>query len=84
MKHDKSPTSGDVHLYADPKTAYTRLPMLYADCEGLQGGEIEPAANKLRRGKKVTKVKAKTPSKASPVRSSMQSQTARQEIGNGP
>lgn len=48
MKHDKSPTSGDVHLYADPETAYTRLPMLYADCEGLQGGETEPAANKLR------------------------------------
>lgn len=48
MKHDKSPTSGDVHLYADPETAYTRLPMLYADCEGLSGGEMEPAANKLR------------------------------------
>ena len=49
MKHDKSPTSGDVHLYADPETAYTRLPMLFADCEGLQGGETEPAANKLRK-----------------------------------
>lgn len=48
MKHDKSPTSGDVHLYADPETAFTRLPMLFADCEGLQGGEMEPAANKLR------------------------------------
>ena len=52
MKHDKSPTSGDVHLYADPETAYTRLPMLYADCEGLQGGEMEPAANKLRQKSK--------------------------------
>ncbi|KAL8762431.1 MAG: hypothetical protein Q9184_001559 [Pyrenodesmia sp. 2 TL-2023] len=52
MKHDKSPTSGDVHLYADPETAYTRLPMLYADCEGLQGGETEPAANKLRQKNK--------------------------------
>ena len=52
IKHDKSPTSGDVHLYADPKTAYTRLPMLYADCEGLQGGEMEPAANKLRQKNK--------------------------------
>ena len=48
MKHDKSPTSGDVHLYADPETAYTRLPMLFADCEGLQGGEMEPAAHRLR------------------------------------
>ena len=52
MKHDKSPTSGDVHLYADPETAYTRLPMLYADCEGLSGGEMEPAANKLRQKSK--------------------------------
>ena len=52
MKHDKSPTSGDVHLYADPETAYTKLPMLYADCEGLQGGETEPAANKLRQNPK--------------------------------
>lgn len=52
MKHDKSPTSGDVHLYADPETAYTRLPMLYADCEGLQGGETEPAPNKLRQKNK--------------------------------
>ena len=47
-KHDKSPTSGDVHLYADPETAYTRVPMLYADCEGLEGGEAAPAANTLR------------------------------------
>jgi hypothetical protein len=47
-KHDKSPTSGDVHLFADPETAYTRLPMLYADCEGLEGGETAPIANKLR------------------------------------
>ena len=52
IKHDKSPTSGDVHLYADPETAYTRLPMLYADCEGLSGGELEPAANKLRQKSK--------------------------------
>ena len=52
MKHDKSPTSGDVHLYADPETAYTRLPMLYADCEGLEGGEMEPTANKLRQKSK--------------------------------
>ena len=52
IKHDKSPTSGDVHLYADPETAYTRLPMLYADCEGLSGGEMEPAANKLRQKSK--------------------------------
>ena len=53
MKHDKSPSSGDVHLHADPETAYTRLPMLFADCEGLQGGGTEPAANKLRQKSKI-------------------------------
>lgn len=36
------PTSGDVHLYSDPQTATSDSPILYADCEGLQGGEREP------------------------------------------
>lgn len=48
IEHSNSPTSGDVHLYADPDTAFITLPMLYADCEGLEGGEEEPTANKLR------------------------------------
>lgn len=30
------------------------LPMLYADCEGLQGGEMEPAAKKLLQKNKNT------------------------------
>lgn len=36
------PTSGDVHLYLDPHTANSEAPILYADCEGLEGGEREP------------------------------------------
>ena len=48
VKSDKSPTSGDVHLYVDPDTAYGPLPLLYADCEGLEGGEVPPMANQLR------------------------------------
>lgn len=36
------PTSGDVHLYLDPRTANSEAPILYADCEGLEGGEREP------------------------------------------
>ena len=36
------PTSGDVHLYPDPQTADSYNPILYADCEGLEGGEREP------------------------------------------
>lgn len=36
------PTSGDVHLYLDPHTADSDTPIMYADCEGLEGGEREP------------------------------------------
>lgn len=36
------PTSGDVHLYTDPNTYLSDSPILYADCEGLAGGEREP------------------------------------------
>lgn len=49
QKDDKSPTSGDVHLYADPDTAYCPQPLLYADCEGLNGGEKAPQATMFRR-----------------------------------
>jgi energy-coupling factor transporter ATP-binding protein EcfA2 len=37
-----TPTSEDVHLYLDPRTAECDAPLLYADCEGLEGGEREP------------------------------------------
>src|ERR1700712_1172075 len=42
------PTSEDVHLYSDPPTAYSQTPLLYADCEGLEGGEREPLGLSLR------------------------------------
>ena len=42
VRNDNVPTSGDVHLYADPGTYLGPLPMLYADCEGLEGGENVP------------------------------------------
>jgi hypothetical protein len=38
------PTSSDIHLYSDPRTTQTTIPILYADCEGLDGGEREPQA----------------------------------------
>lgn len=38
-KNDQTPTSADVHLYADPATFFQVEPMLYADCEGLDAGE---------------------------------------------
>jgi hypothetical protein len=58
------PTSADVHLYADPQTLETGRPILYADCEGFEGGEQDPSALKqftggpsqamVRRGKTQT------------------------------
>jgi energy-coupling factor transporter ATP-binding protein EcfA2 len=46
-RNDHSPTSGDVHLYADPSTSQGQFPMLYADCEGLEGGEALPVSAQL-------------------------------------
>ncbi|KAF4554319.1 Hypothetical protein D9617_4g000720 [Elsinoe fawcettii] len=40
--HDSVPTSGDVNLYADPRTHSSSLPILLADCEGFEGGERLP------------------------------------------
>jgi energy-coupling factor transporter ATP-binding protein EcfA2 len=45
-RNDNTPTSGDVHLYADPATYLESLPLLYADCEGLDGGEAIPISNR--------------------------------------
>lgn len=38
------PTSADVHLYPDPITSQCDRPILYADCEGFDGGERDPIA----------------------------------------
>ncbi|KAK0366375.1 hypothetical protein LTR94_003465 [Friedmanniomyces endolithicus] len=46
---DTLPTSGDVHLYADPATHAEQLPMLFADCEGFEGGERTPLGARSRR-----------------------------------
>lgn len=40
--HAHTPTSADVHLYADPELHHDRTPLLYADCEGFDGGEKPP------------------------------------------
>ena len=54
IKNQEVPTSGDVHLYADPKTFEQVNPILYADCEGLDGGEREPISAKFRDKNKVS------------------------------
>ncbi|KAF2211774.1 hypothetical protein CERZMDRAFT_42792 [Cercospora zeae-maydis SCOH1-5] len=47
--NDALPTSGDVHLYADPTSHTEQLPILYADCEGFEGGERIPLGARGRR-----------------------------------
>ncbi|KAK4504134.1 hypothetical protein PRZ48_005049 [Zasmidium cellare] len=47
--NDTLPTSGDVHLYADPATHAEQLPILYADCEGFEGGERVPLGARARK-----------------------------------
>jgi len=49
------PTSGDVHLYSDPQTSKSNNPILYADCEGLEGGEREPLGARLKKKDKSSK-----------------------------
>jgi hypothetical protein len=48
IRNENVPTSGDVHLYADPATYLSPCPLLYADCEGLEGGENNPVAMRHR------------------------------------
>ena len=50
------PTSGDVHLYSDPETFKSDSPILYADCEGLKGGEREPLGARRKRKDKPSKI----------------------------
>ena len=43
------PTSEDVHLYLDPDSSESQAPLLFADCEGLDGGERDPVGARLKR-----------------------------------
>ncbi|OTA56311.1 FabD/lysophospholipase-like protein [Hypoxylon sp. EC38] len=42
--NDYIPTTADVHLYTEPSTLFTDIPLLFIDCEGLNGGEAMPKA----------------------------------------
>lgn len=46
------PTSEDVHLYLDPRTSDCHEPILFADCEGLGGGEREPVGALFKKKRK--------------------------------
>ena len=48
------PTSGDVHLYSDPQTSKSDNPILFADCEGLEGGERVPLGARFKRKDKAS------------------------------
>jgi len=66
--NDRVPTTGDVHLYADPLSYYTKGPILYADCEGLDGGEAVPRGLR-HRAKDKNDYQAETPPSANMQRS---------------
>lgn len=59
------PTSADVHLYLDPDTALSERPVLYADCEGFEGGDIDPVAVNV--GNKLVKYGAEKLSQPGPA-----------------
>ena len=50
------PTSGDVHLYSDPQTSKSNSPILFADCEGLEGGERVPLGARFKRKDKASNI----------------------------
>ncbi|KAF8457056.1 hypothetical protein BDZ91DRAFT_509801 [Kalaharituber pfeilii] len=43
-EHAHLPTSSDVHVFIDPKSRGSERPIIYADCEGLHGGNQAPQA----------------------------------------
>jgi hypothetical protein len=57
-----TPMSGDVHLFPDPKSLPTIRPLLYCDCEGLDGGN-NPAVGSL--SKKLNDLRAMLPEQVS-------------------
>lgn len=68
------PTSADVHLYLSPETKLTKRPILYADCEGFEGGERNPiAANALAAEQNGTNQAPKDPKRPQAMRKLSQS-----------
>jgi hypothetical protein len=53
---EHTPTSADIHMYADPASFDTRTPLLYADCEGFDGDENPPVGVFERRTSHLTQV----------------------------
>jgi len=47
-----SPTSGDVHLFPDPRSLSTNRPLFFADCEGFGGGNGAPLAVRAKESNK--------------------------------
>ncbi|OAP65340.1 hypothetical protein AYL99_01312 [Fonsecaea erecta] len=48
------PTSSDVHLYQDPASADSQTPILFADSEGLCGGNNKPRSQVLQEEEDIT------------------------------
>ncbi|RPA95785.1 FabD/lysophospholipase-like protein [Choiromyces venosus 120613-1] len=51
-----SPTSGDVHLFPDPKSLNSARPIFFADCEGFGGGNRAPLCARTKESYKKFKL----------------------------
>jgi len=51
-----SPTSGDVHIFPDPKSLNTHRPLFFADSEGFGGGNRAPLAARAKESNKKFKL----------------------------
>ncbi|KAK4217215.1 hypothetical protein QBC37DRAFT_438226 [Rhypophila decipiens] len=76
LSNDNISTTGDVHLYSDPTTYWNQTPLLYADCEGLSGGENVPLGT-------VTKQKVATAKAAKSIRSNRVRKTVDATVATG-
>ncbi|KAM7215074.1 hypothetical protein V8F06_009528 [Rhypophila decipiens] len=80
LSNDNISTTGDVHLYSDPTTYWNQTPLLYADCEGLSGGENVPLGTITKQ--KVAKAKA-AKSGTTPLRSKRVRKTVDATVATG-
>src|SRR5204863_8567909 len=49
------PTSADVHLFADPDSITSQMPLLFADCEGITDMDVIPSQS-AKRDRKSTRL----------------------------
>lgn len=68
-------TSEDVHLYLDPASSESQAPLLFADCEGLEGGGRDPIVARLKRKQELSQ-----PGNVNGVRTARLKHTSEREL----